>query len=147
MCWQDRLEHSLVCTSHVRLILQGGPAPVCFGGLVTAPQCSCCCSACPARVCFARICPARVCACVQELRRQDPALLQQIQANQGEFMRMVMEPGEGEGDDMAELLQAMAGGAGGAGGLPPGVVQVCGRTVLCCSVLVVFDCAQLCALT
>jgi hypothetical protein len=60
------------------------------------------------------------------LRRQDPALLQQIQANQGEFMRMVMEPGEGEGDeDMAELLQAMAGGAGGgAGGLPPGVVQV-----------------------
>ena len=40
-------------------------------------------------------------------------------------MRMVMEgPGEGEGDDMAELLQAMAGGAGGAGGLPPGVVQV-----------------------
>jgi hypothetical protein len=61
----------------------------------------------------------------QELRRQDPQLLQQIQANQGEFMRMVMEPGEGEGDDMAELLQAMAGGAGGgAGGLPPGVVQV-----------------------
>lgn len=61
----------------------------------------------------------------QELRRQDPALLQQIQANQGDFMRMVMEPAEGEeGDDMAELLQAMAGGAGGPGGLPPGMVQV-----------------------
>lgn len=138
------------------LLCRAAPAPVCFGGLATGPQCSCCCSACPARVCFAhicparvcptRICPARVCVCAQELRRQDPALLQQIQANQGEFMRMVMEPGEGEGDDMAELLQAMAGGAGGAGGLPPGVVQVC-VDGLCCSVLVVFDCAQLCALT
>ena len=42
---------------------------------------------------------------MQELRRQDPALQQQIQANQGEFMRMIMEPAEGEGDDMAELLQ------------------------------------------
>lgn len=75
--------------------------------------------------CFAVLC--RAVLWLQELRRQDPALLQQIQANQGEFMRMVMEPQEGgEGDDMAELLQAMAGGAGGAGGLPPGMVQVGG---------------------
>jgi hypothetical protein len=35
---------------------------------------------------------------------------------------MVMEPGEeGEDDDMAEALAAMAGGEGG---LPPGVIQI-----------------------
>jgi hypothetical protein len=63
---------------------------------------------------------------LQELRKQNPGLMQQISAHQQEFMRMVMEaPPEGEDDDMAQMAQLLgAMGGGGAGELPPGVVQV-----------------------
>lgn len=51
-----------------------------------------------------------------------PAPPQQINAHQADFLRMVMEPGEeGEDDEMAEALAAMAGGEGG---LPPGMIAV-----------------------
>ncbi|KIY92057.1 Putative DNA repair protein RAD23-3 [Monoraphidium neglectum] len=59
---------------------------------------------------------------LQELGKQNPELLQQINAHQADFLRMVMEPGEeGEDDEMAEALAAMAGGEGG---LPPGMIAV-----------------------
>jgi hypothetical protein len=62
----------------------------------------------------------------QELRKQNPALMQQISAHQQEFMQMVMEaPAEGEDEEMAQMAQLLGQmGGGGAGGLPPGVVQV-----------------------
>lgn len=64
---------------------------------------------------------------LQELRKQNPQLMQQISQHQQEFMRMVMEaPEEGEDEEMAQMAQLLGamGGGGGAGGLPPGVVQV-----------------------
>jgi hypothetical protein len=71
-------------------------------------------------------------AVVQELRKQNPQLMQQISQNQAEFMRMVMEaPEEGEEEEMAQMAQLLgamrgggAGGPGAEGGLPPGVVAV-----------------------
>jgi UV excision repair protein RAD23 len=76
---------------------------------------------------------------LQELGRNSPALLEQINANQQEFMAMLNEPIEG-GGDMASMLQQMlmAGGGGGGGGgmggdddedgeggeLPEGAVQI-----------------------
>jgi UV excision repair protein RAD23 len=75
---------------------------------------------------------------LQELGRNSPALLEQINANQQEFMAMLNEPIEG-GGDMASMLQQMlmAGGGGGGGGmggddddggeggeLPEGAIQI-----------------------
>eukprot|EP00775_Hariotina_reticulata_P002326 gene2326-2634_t len=68
---------------------------------------------------------------LQELRKQNPQLMQQISQNQAEFMRMVMEaPEEGEEEEMAQMAQLLgamrggAGAAGGEGGLPPGVMAI-----------------------
>jgi hypothetical protein len=62
---------------------------------------------------------------LQELRKQNPGLMQQISAHQQEFMQMVMEPAaEGEDEEMAQMAQLLGQMGGGAGGLPPGVVQV-----------------------
>jgi len=54
---------------------------------------------------------------LQELGKQNPELLQQIQANQGAFMQMLAEPAaEGEDDPMAAMLGALGGGGGGGVG-------------------------------
>jgi hypothetical protein len=129
-------EASLVfcCCRHLLMLPLPQPPPTPAAAAAAVP--------CPSPAPVPCPCPC-CCCCPQELRRQDPQLLQQIQANQGEFMRMVMEPGEGEGgdEDMAELLQAMAGGAGGAGGLPPGMVQVGGAVVWVVVWVVLVSCA------
>ncbi|KAK9826231.1 hypothetical protein WJX74_001551 [Apatococcus lobatus] len=62
---------------------------------------------------------------LQELGRQNPHLLQMINANQAEFLRMVNEPAGPGGNQSMEQLAAQLGAAGGGeGGLPPGAVQV-----------------------
>jgi hypothetical protein len=83
------------------------------------------CWCCP-RCCCTAAAAAAAAVNPQELRKQNPQLMQQISAHQQEFMRMVMEaPAEGEDDDMAQMAQLLgAMGGGGAGGLPPGMVQV-----------------------
>ena len=61
-----------------------------------------------------------------ELGRAQPDLLALINANQGEFLRLVNEPvaGGGAGGEggLAELAASLGGGA--PGGLPPGAVRV-----------------------
>mmetsp|Transcript_42156 Transcript_42156/g.51186 ORF Transcript_42156/g.51186 Transcript_42156/m.51186 type:complete len:387 (+) Transcript_42156:135-1295(+) len=61
-----------------------------------------------------------------ELARQNPQLLQLINSNQQEFLRLINEP-PAEGMDMSVLDQMMggaAGGEGGEGGIPPGAISV-----------------------
>ena len=57
---------------------------------------------------------------LQELGKQNPELLQMINSNQEEFLRMINEPAP-QGADMAELA-AQLSGAAGAGGMR----QCCG---------------------
>eukprot|EP00951_Prasinocladus_malaysianus_P030330 scaffold284990_cov30-Prasinocladus_malaysianus.AAC.1 len=51
---------------------------------------------------------------LQELGKQNPQLLQLINTNQQEFLRLINEPGE-EGGPGMEALAAMAGGDGEQG--------------------------------
>ena len=60
------------------------------------------------------------CVVLQELGKQNPELLQMINSNQEEFLRMINEPAP-QGADMAELA-AQLSGAAGAGGMR----QCCG---------------------
>ena len=64
-----------------------------------------------------------------ELGRAQPDLLALINANQGDFLRLVNEPvaggGGAAGGALAELAASLEGAGGGApGGLPPGAVAV-----------------------
>ena len=63
-----------------------------------------------------------------ELGRAQPDLLALINANQGEFLRLVNEPvaGGGAGGEggLAELAASLGAGGGAGGGLPPGAVRV-----------------------
>lgn len=54
--------------------------------------------------------------CLQEIGRNDPQLMQLINTNQQEFMRMLSEPPPA-GTDLGAAL-AGAGGGGGGGGAP-----------------------------
>ena len=54
---------------------------------------------------------------MQELGKQNPELLQMINSNQEEFLRMINEPAPQGQPDMAELA-AQLGAAGGGAGIP-----------------------------
>ncbi|KAK9811909.1 hypothetical protein WJX72_012290 [[Myrmecia] bisecta] len=60
---------------------------------------------------------------LQELGKQNPDLLQLINSNQQDFLRLINEPAEGGAPNIQDLA-AQLGAAGGEGGLPPGAVQV-----------------------
>lgn len=58
----------------------------------------------------------------QELGKQNPELLQMINSNQEEFLRMINEPAPQGGGDMADLAAQLAGAAG-AGGTPASLLS------------------------
>lgn len=58
---------------------------------------------------------AKVNGMLQELGKQNPELLQMINSNQEEFLRMINEPAPQGGADMADLAAQLAGAAGAGG--------------------------------
>lgn len=52
---------------------------------------------------------------VQELGKQNPELLQMINSNQQEFLRMINDPVPQGQPDMAELAAQLGAAGGGAG--------------------------------
>ena len=71
--------------------------------------------------------PAILQPMLQELGKQNPALLQQINANQAEFLRLLNEPiDQNEAAAAAAQMGMMEGAMGddGEGGAPPGTIQL-----------------------
>lgn len=72
---------------------------------------------------------------MQELGKQNPELLQMINSNQEEFLRMINEPAPQGQPGMAELAAQLGAAGGGAGTLHSAlskIMQITKILCLCC---------------